>query len=194
MQRISFKRMERGAHGCEADDMLGCCQGEDTIICSIDKDLLQIPGQHYNFVKDEYTTISEYDGLRNIYKQALIGDRSDNVIGINGIGPVKAERAFSGCTTEKQLYEVCKNLYGDVNRLNTNLALLWIWRSNGDVYDPVRRKLIEEVDAGPDQSIHHCGVTRREQEMASEVRDIERGIHRSEDKQEDKAPSETLSV
>ena len=35
--------------GIEADDALGIAQREDTIICSLDKDLLQIPGNHYQW-------------------------------------------------------------------------------------------------------------------------------------------------
>ena len=37
--------------GKEANDAMGEAQTDDTIICSIDKDLLMIPGWHYNFVK-----------------------------------------------------------------------------------------------------------------------------------------------
>jgi len=35
---------EVATDGLEADDLLGINQTEDTIICSLDKDLLQIPG------------------------------------------------------------------------------------------------------------------------------------------------------
>ena len=37
--------------GCEADDLLGVeqCKSDNTIICSLDKDLRQIPGNHYSF-------------------------------------------------------------------------------------------------------------------------------------------------
>src|SRR5258706_13648506 len=38
--------------GEEADDALGVAQTSETIICSIDKDLNQCPGRHYDFVKD----------------------------------------------------------------------------------------------------------------------------------------------
>src|ERR1700744_2603910 len=54
--------------GIEADDAISIEQcnyefGESTI-ASIDKDLKQIPGYHYNFVKEEYETVSPLDGLR----------------------------------------------------------------------------------------------------------------------------------
>ena len=44
-------------NGHEADDQLGIQQDKErgtTVICSIDKDLLQIPGRHYNFVKKTF--------------------------------------------------------------------------------------------------------------------------------------------
>lgn len=95
------------AHGMEADDALGIAQdqfgpAEDpehtgefkTVICSIDKDLLQIPGVHYNFVKKEWQEVTSWEGLQWFYKQILIGDTSDNIRGCSGVGPVKANRAI----------------------------------------------------------------------------------------------------
>jgi hypothetical protein len=78
------------AFGMEADDLLGINQTKDTIICTIDKDLRQVPGQHYNFVKDEIFTVSVQQGLLWFYTQMLTGDASDNVSGIRGIGIKKA--------------------------------------------------------------------------------------------------------
>jgi hypothetical protein len=87
----------RIAHDMEADDAMGISQdksGGETVICSIDKDLLQIPGQHYNFVKKEWESVTAWEGLKWFYKQLLIGDVSDNVKGCSGIGPVKAAKAL----------------------------------------------------------------------------------------------------
>lgn len=85
----------RIAHQMEADDALGINQdksGAETVICSIDKDLRQIPGQHYNFVKKEWECVSKSEGLAWFYQQTLIGDSSDNIQGCRGIGPVKAAK------------------------------------------------------------------------------------------------------
>jgi 5'-3' exonuclease len=85
------------AHEMEADDAMGIAQdksGSETVICSIDKDLLQIPGQHYNFVKKEWECVTEWEGLTWFYKQILIGDASDNVRGCKGIGTIKAGKAL----------------------------------------------------------------------------------------------------
>src|SRR3990167_227612 len=71
--------------GYEADDALGIASRiEGTVTCSLDKDLLQLPGLHYNFVKDEFVTIDLIQGWRNLYSQIVLGDRSDNVPGYDG--------------------------------------------------------------------------------------------------------------
>ena len=68
----------------------------ETIICSIDKDLLQIPGNHYNFVRDEFITITEEEGIHFFYLQLLMGDKADNIPGITGIGIAKATSILGG--------------------------------------------------------------------------------------------------
>lgn len=72
--------------GIEADDALGINhQAEpDSILVSIDKDLLQLPGKHYNFVKQEVYQISTLQGLRNFYTQLIEGDASDNIPAFDG--------------------------------------------------------------------------------------------------------------
>jgi DNA polymerase-1 len=87
----------------EADDALAMCQKEDTAIASIDKDLLQVPGNHYNWVHDANENmdtdgkvhISKEVGLRKLMMQVLTGDSTDNIPGIKGIGEVKARKYLS---------------------------------------------------------------------------------------------------
>lgn len=59
---------------------------ESTIICSIDKDLMMVPGWHYNWNTDKRTLVSEIEGLRWFYKQLLTGDTCDNIKGLHGVG------------------------------------------------------------------------------------------------------------
>ena len=102
----------------EADDALGIEQcaitrGDDdietpsrfkSVICTIDKDLRQIPGLHWNFVKKEWQEITPTEARKYFYRQLVIGDTSDNIVGVRGIGKVKAERLFSGADTEEALF------------------------------------------------------------------------------------------
>ena len=93
----------RFADGMEADDYLGIYQDEEdktTVICSIDKDLKQIPGLHYNFVKDEWDDISRKRGMRSFYEQLIMGDVSDNIPGARGMGPVAALAALKDLTED----------------------------------------------------------------------------------------------
>lgn len=126
-------------NGYEADDAMGFTQdksGGSTVICSIDKDLKQIPGKHYNFVKKEVAIVSPDEGLRFLYIQSLVGDRSDNIVGVEGIGPVKAERALKDLETELEWYEKCRELYNDDERLHLNMKLLYIWQKENDEWQP----------------------------------------------------------
>jgi len=124
--------------GFEADDQLGIEQDKThgtTIICSIDKDLLQIPGKHYNFVRKVHQEVTHDQGLKALYIQSLVGDRSDNISGIGGIGPVKAEKALGGLLPE-EYYETCRSLYNDDERFHLNMKLLYIWQKPDDMWTP----------------------------------------------------------
>jgi len=80
--------------GMEADDALGIhgTSDKDSIICSIDKDLMQIPGTHYNWVKDDLKHISYSEAAYTFYRQCLTGDKSDNIYGIHRVGDISAEK------------------------------------------------------------------------------------------------------
>ena len=124
--------------GYEADDALGMLQtkyGRGSTICSLDKDLLQIPGHHYNFAKKLHQTITWEQGIKFFYTQTLVGDTADNVVGVRGIGPVKANKILSACSPE-EYYRVCKELYDSEERYHTNCKLLWIWRKMNDEWTP----------------------------------------------------------
>lgn len=90
------------AHGMEADDLLGIYQTKDTIICTIDKDLDQIAGWHYDFVKETKYFIDPATALRFFYFQLLTGDTVDNVPGCVKIGPKKATVILEGLKTEEE--------------------------------------------------------------------------------------------
>jgi len=135
--------------GHEADDALGYSQGEDTVIVSYDKDLQQIAGQHYNFVKGELTTVTEQAGLRHFYEQMLVGDKGDNIIGVAGIGKVKAPRILEGCETEEEMFDTVRELYADDARFFRNGQLLWIWKTKGGIWNsPLLSKLDTSIKPG----------------------------------------------
>ena len=135
-------------HGQEADDALGINQTEDTIICSIDKDLLMIPGKHYNFVKDEYMEISRETAIRNFYMQCLTGDRSDNIKGIEKIGPKKAEKILAGCVTEQEMFNAVRDAYSNDEEFLMNGRVLWIRRKDNEDWKDRFDALVQEQTRG----------------------------------------------
>lgn len=125
----------------EADDAIGIAAYEMTVgeycICSIDKDLDMLRGDHFNFVKNERYFITEEQGIKNFYKQILMGDRVDNIIGIKGIGTVKAERLLKECKSEKEMYLTVLEAYdGNEERVLENGRLLWIRRQSNQMWIP----------------------------------------------------------
>lgn len=98
--------------GREADDAMADTQDEESCICTIDKDLDQVPGEHYDFVKKVRYTVSPTRGLRFFYYQLLTGDRTDNIPGIEGIGPKKAEKYLAGVESDEQsLFRAVRGAY-----------------------------------------------------------------------------------
>lgn len=121
--------------GVEADDLLGIAQTEDTRIASLDKDLRMIPGNHFNWLHNEYFYVSEFEGIKHFYKQMLIGDKADNIFGVDGIGPVKASKNLDHLETEQELLEAVWYFYNeDPLRFLMNAQCLWIMQNEGETW------------------------------------------------------------
>jgi hypothetical protein len=126
-------------NGIEADDAVGIAAyavpEDESIMVHIDKDLNQFRGWHYNYRKKEKYYVSEFEGLTAFYTQILTGDRIDNILGLKGIGPVKAKRILEECTNENELYQAVLKAYeGDQQRVLENGQLLWLQRSPNQVW------------------------------------------------------------
>ena len=108
--------------GIEADDALGIEHQANpgSVLASIDKDLLQLPGRHYNFVKQTWTDIDELQGLRNFYTQLIEGDASDNIPAWDGKLRTSRPKFVAKLIDplydlfrEDQMYEYVADLYQD---------------------------------------------------------------------------------
>lgn len=144
--------------GYEADDAMGINMGasEQGIICaSIDKDLLQIPGTHYNFVNRQFTVVTRSDGMRTFFRQLLIGDPTDNIKGCSGIGPVKADRIIGNYGSLEELYGAVAKTFDEVylkdgfKQLDLNAQLIYIWRQENDNW----QRLLLPPTATPKQEV-----------------------------------------
>jgi len=138
----------------EADDALSIHQdkvGGTTTICSLDKDMLQVPGKHFQWAigtlswsrPDNFVEQTELEGLRLFYEQCIKGDSSDNVKGIPGLGEVKARKALAGLTTEQAMFDKVHSLslIGKGNFLMDSQCL-WLLRHEGDSYAARYEKLL----------------------------------------------------
>ena len=116
--------------GMEADDAMSIhiTQDHDAICCSIDKDLLMVEGWHYSwkthnrdelplrrvesFGKLERQEKKLYgEGVMWLYAQSLLGDSTDNIVGLKGYGNVKVYNTLKDCKTEIELYTTTKEAY-----------------------------------------------------------------------------------
>jgi len=101
----------------EADDLMAMWstyyqrQGKPVIIASIDKDLKQIPGWHFDFVKNKLVEVSEIEGMQSLYRQMLTGDATDGIPGLYGVGPKTAEKLINNVQSEYMMYCVVLKEY-----------------------------------------------------------------------------------
>jgi DNA polymerase-1 len=109
-------------NGFEADDIMATlaerCRGEGRTcyLVSADKDLLQLVGGNIRVLKPEHNDFTELDRERvheswSIYPEqvgdylALVGDSSDNVPGVKGVGEKTASKLLSQFGTLAAIYE-----------------------------------------------------------------------------------------
>jgi hypothetical protein len=145
--------------GYEADDLMiikaHSLSPDDCVIVSLDKDLRQYPGMHYDFVSKKRYVVSEQEARINFWSQTLTGDATDNIPGIYGVGPKTAEKIlseFTGASTDWEIYkkvldtwlEKTPHLKDEGKRafatrvmglMGTSAKLLWLSRSMGDLWD-----------------------------------------------------------
>lgn len=92
----------------EADDILSYRASkmniQDYVICSPDKDLRQIAGKHFDYNKTLLLEVEQEQAYKNRAMQLLTGDSVDNILGIPGFGPVKAEKLIKEAEKEGLLY------------------------------------------------------------------------------------------
>lgn len=150
--------------GLEADDMLAVYLTRDpnNILCSVDKDLLQVPGKHYSWSLGKRASIPvrEVDylgtmcigddkkvkatGMKHFFSQVLMGDSVDNIRGIEDFGPKAAYKVLNDCQTEEELFTVTAQQYMDHYKddweklLREHVDLTYIIRSLDENGNPIK--------------------------------------------------------
>ena len=144
---------------CEADDMVRIWAVEakaadiQHCVVTIDKDLDCIPGSHYNPRTKVIYQIEDEWANYFYWKQLLMGDSVDNIPGIPGIGPKKAEKILEGANTkEERVNRICReyhNSHGDegFDSMLLNGKLLHIWRHINDHFS-IKKEVYEAAVKG----------------------------------------------
>ena len=90
---------------CEADDVLSGYpyvmeEPMEVVYCSPDKDLRQLQGMHFDYknMDGSIETVLEDQADYNLCLQLLMGDSTDNIKGLPGMGEVKAKKLLGECT------------------------------------------------------------------------------------------------
>lgn len=94
--------------GIEADDELGIKSqklGDRCFIASIDKDLDQLAGWHFDWTKDRVYRVSQKEADFALYRQILTGDSTDDIPGLRGVGPKAAEGILGGAANSQALFQ-----------------------------------------------------------------------------------------
>ncbi|HHO68348.1 MAG TPA: DNA polymerase I [Gammaproteobacteria bacterium] len=130
--------------GVEADDVIGtlakqaAAAGMDTLISTGDKDMAQLVDDHVTLVNTMNDTVMDRDGViekfgvppeRIIDYLALVGDTSDNIPGVPGVGPKTAAKWLNQYGSLDALIEHADEIKGKVGeKLRANLDQLKLSR------------------------------------------------------------------
>jgi len=100
----------------EADDVVGIIgtteNENDYVIVSEDKDLLTIPGLHWDLNLKRIFRIDDEEADFNFFKQALMGDTVDNYKGCPKVGKVSAENILRDAEKKgEDLWQTVVNKY-----------------------------------------------------------------------------------
>ena len=85
------------------------------VVSTIDKDLDQIPGAHYDYMKKVHYHVSENEANDWFWRQIISGDGTDNIGGACGVGPKSADAFISEWAelSDAQRWEKVLELYAD---------------------------------------------------------------------------------
>lgn len=183
-----FLKQHMGAvevDGMEADDRVSMLLWEDwvqaggdkhkceVVCCSVDKDLNNTPGWHYQSNKRRLFFLNDRQSLRHFWLQMLSGDKVDNIKGLPdgtdwirnefglrkypGFGDASAKKVLAKSETAEQAeidVITCYISWGDYEGLDKesikeyiieNGTLLWMVRDKDELGDPNLFELNEEL-------------------------------------------------
>lgn len=134
--------------GEEADDQLSIrAELFGDIIATVDKDLDNTAGVHYNWRKHRLYSVSEHEADVNFHCQLLTGDATDNIPGLYRLTGKRAtanmKKSVAACTTAREMFDTVFDIYMECSDdseatvaswLNEIGTLLWMRREPGENY------------------------------------------------------------
>jgi|GEM_PF-1162717 len=146
------------ADGMEADDLLRIWAEEyrsvdaPFTICSIDKDLKMIEGQHWLIHHKVHFESTPEFARRFYYEQLLMGDATDNIQGVPKVGPVKAKELLKDCVTEFDFQTRVKQIYFSMVHqwkyaLQLTGQLIYLKKHPKDTFDYLQWPSCELIDS-----------------------------------------------
>ena len=154
----------------EADDLVAIYREDCEVsgIASPDKDVLhQVPGKHFNYRTAEFITTSEKDAERFLWKQMLMGDSTDGILGIPKVGEKTANAWLNkleedpryGSMPEfvlKKYIEKFGNHQG-IHRFAETFKLVYILKTKEEAYNetqlPLPNLIISELEIKNDEEL-----------------------------------------
>lgn len=141
---ISDQWNAQTVHGWEADDEVSirCRQleadGVPWLLATIDKDLDQVPGNHFDYQKNVHYHVADSEAHQIFWVQLIAGDSTDNIQGCHRLGVGKAEEMVAAWIAE---YE--DHPERDVAPLDS-----WLWNAAVDTYQLNMEKYPDKFPEG----------------------------------------------
>lgn len=138
-ERLERKYKAEVIHGAEADDVISVLGTQGWLMASIDKDIDQVPGMHWNWVKQSLYEITEQEGAQWLFCQALAGDPTDNIPGIYRLGTQGAHKYLlqENCRTWDEYIQACIKRYEiaglTADTFQEMFSLVYMCRTDEDI-------------------------------------------------------------
>lgn len=139
----------------EADDVISLVAeelgGDNYIVCSPDKDLLQIPGAHYDYKKTDFQDVTREQSEWLFWYQMMVGDSTDGIAGLPGVGDKKARDKMKDIPNERlealvkrEYLRYFGDHYGSII-FDENRAVVGLMKKDHLYYDPEYAMLKEHI-------------------------------------------------
>lgn len=118
------------------------------VMCSVDKDTKQQHGLFYDYFKKDFITITPEQAHYNLWHQVCMGDTTDSIVALPGVGSKKAEDILEGIDPSDYPNVVAtayKERGFNYQYFLENCRLIRILRSRTEVWTPLTREQWEAL-------------------------------------------------